>query len=61
MQWVIKHGGLATEESYGRYLAQVTLKIKPSFLSKLFLFIDIELFYASFWQLFTISFIFGVF
>ncbi|KAM7443323.1 hypothetical protein ABFA07_007801 [Porites harrisoni] len=22
MQWVIKHGGLATEESYGRYLAQ---------------------------------------
>lgn len=23
MQWVIKHGGLATEESYGRYLAQV--------------------------------------
>ena len=33
MQWVIKHGGLATEESYGRYLAQVTLKIKPSVLS----------------------------
>ena len=33
MQWVIKHGGLATEESYGRYLAQVNLKIKPSFLS----------------------------
>lgn len=22
MQWVIKHGGLATEESYGKYLAQ---------------------------------------
>ena len=23
MQWVIKHGGLATDASYGRYLAQV--------------------------------------
>ena len=23
MQWIIKHGGLATEESYGKYLAQV--------------------------------------
>ncbi|EDO44165.1 predicted protein, partial [Nematostella vectensis] len=22
MQWILKHGGLATEESYGRYLAQ---------------------------------------
>lgn len=32
MQWVIKHGGLATEESYGRYLAQVKRKkTKPNF------------------------------
>ena len=23
LKWIIKHGGLATEESYGRYLAQV--------------------------------------
>ena len=25
MEWVIKHGGLATEASYGRYLAQVMI------------------------------------
>ena len=33
MQWVIKHGGLATEESYGRYLAQVKRQkeTKPNF------------------------------
>lgn len=31
MQWVIKHGGLATEESYGRYLAQVKRKSKLNF------------------------------
>ena len=26
LQWIIKHGGVATKESYGRYLAQVRLK-----------------------------------
>ena len=32
MQWVIKHGGLATEESYGKYLAQVkTRNFRNSF------------------------------
>ena len=30
MQWVIKHGGLATEESYGRYLAQVYKETEPN-------------------------------
>lgn len=30
MQWVIKHGGLATEKSYGRYLAQVRSKAYSS-------------------------------
>lgn len=29
MQWVIKHGRLATEESYGKYLAQVKRLKKP--------------------------------
>ena len=24
MQWIIKHGGIATAQSYGRYLAQVS-------------------------------------
>ena len=30
MKWVIKHGGLATEKSYGRYLAQVRSEAYPS-------------------------------
>ena len=34
MQWVIKHGGLATEESYGRYLAQVKQKPNRAFIKR---------------------------
>lgn len=26
-QWVMKHGGIATEETYGQYLAQVSIKL----------------------------------
>lgn len=31
MQWIQKHGGVATSESYGKYLAQVKSVLKESF------------------------------
>ena len=42
MQWIIKHGGIATAQSYGRYLAQVNV---------LFLIIFIRVYWQS-WFLF---------
>jgi hypothetical protein len=36
MQWILKHGGLAREDNYGKYLAQVLSKVILEWSRKIF-------------------------